>query len=390
MINRIGRIGLSRPLRTGADSLADYWASLVSAAIEDATPSYLELTFPEAGSLTKDDFSVSVDGVARTINSAIWSGAKITLVLASVVDYLADIRVACRSYQSVEVANNILYRWTLDSRGDGVATLRLEVNDVITCTLSGSARFYTNIGGTEGESTTWILQAGEVRTIFLKCTSGSSTITFSDGSKLIRWGGGSLGWYSVENAPKVTANVSKLSLLRMTVYDNATIVGALSSTLTFISFTGDNFSWTHTGALPSGATTIMFDSEGVDWTYSGPLSAKLERLVFNSSKVKWSYDGSLSNELTSLLLLGDKINWTGLSVGGADMTTLMLYKYRTTKMSSADMITFLEHLTNRTGSLPATVTIGDYVDADSPPAEVTAAAATLRATKSISTLNIWG
>jgi len=57
-------------------------------------------------------------------------------------------------------------------------------------------------------------------------------------------------------------------------------------------------------------------------------------------------------------------------------------------MSSADMVTLLTQLTNRTGTLPATITINDYADYASPPSEVTDAVATLKTTKSITTVNL--
>ena len=57
-------------------------------------------------------------------------------------------------------------------------------------------------------------------------------------------------------------------------------------------------------------------------------------------------------------------------------------------MSSADMITLLTQLANRTGALPQTITINDYADYASPPAGVVAAVNTLKAAKSITTVNL--
>jgi shikimate 5-dehydrogenase len=57
-------------------------------------------------------------------------------------------------------------------------------------------------------------------------------------------------------------------------------------------------------------------------------------------------------------------------------------------MSSVDMITLLTQMTGRTGTLPATVTINDYADYASPPAEVVTAVNLLKATKSITTCNL--
>ena len=57
-------------------------------------------------------------------------------------------------------------------------------------------------------------------------------------------------------------------------------------------------------------------------------------------------------------------------------------------MSSADMVTLLTQMKNRTGSLPATVTINDYADYASPPVEVTDAVAALKEEKNITTINL--
>jgi hypothetical protein len=67
---------------------------------------------------------------------------------------------------------------------------------------------------------------------------------------------------------------------------------------------------------------------------------------------------------------------------------LTLTNYRIAKMSSADMVTLLTQMTNRTGTLPATITINDYADYASPPTEVTNAVAALKAAKSITTVSL--
>ena len=71
-----------------------------------------------------------------------------------------------------------------------------------------------------------------------------------------------------------------------------------------------------------------------------------------------------------------------------NITSLSLSNYRIAKMSSADMVTLLTQMTNRTGTLPATITINDYADYASPPSQVTTAVATLKSTKSVTTVNL--
>lgn len=77
----IGRIRIGT---VGSQSWESYWASLISATVENAAPTHVVLTFPSAKTeLTDTDFTVTVNGVARTVSSASWTGAVITLVLAS-------------------------------------------------------------------------------------------------------------------------------------------------------------------------------------------------------------------------------------------------------------------------------------------------------------------
>jgi len=52
------------------------------------------------------------------------------------------------------------------------------------------------------------------------------------------------------------------------------------------------------------------------------------------------------------------------------------------------MITLLTSLTNRVGTLPSTIIINDYADYASPPAGVITAVATLKSTKSITTVTL--
>ncbi|HNU62661.1 MAG TPA: hypothetical protein PKL04_10730, partial [Methanofastidiosum sp.] len=97
----------------------------------------------------------------------------------------------------------------------------------------------------------------------------------------------------------------------------------------------------------------------------------------------------LPTGLTYLHFNGNSIAWTGLDIGNnGNITSFNLINYRITKMSSADMVTLLTQMKNRTGSLPATVTINDYADYASPPSEVTDAVAALKAAKSITTVNL--
>lgn len=69
--------------------------------------------------------------------------------------------------------------FTLTSNGTGIALMTVTSSADQTVTLDGAARFYTNAGATENESTSWVLSSGIQVSRYIKCTSGASNLTFS-------------------------------------------------------------------------------------------------------------------------------------------------------------------------------------------------------------------
>jgi hypothetical protein len=66
----------------GGISWSSYWATLISATVENAAPTHVVLTFPTAQtSLGATDFTIA----GFTISSASWTGAVLTLVLSEAV-----------------------------------------------------------------------------------------------------------------------------------------------------------------------------------------------------------------------------------------------------------------------------------------------------------------
>ena len=146
---------------------------------------------------------------------------------------------------------------------------------------------------------------------------------------------------------------------------------------------------TLSGAPPPSLTYLYLHGDSINWTYSGALPTGLTYLRLIGSSINWTYSGALPTGLTYLYLNGGSINWTGLDIGDTgNITYLGLSDYRDAKMSSADMITLLTQMENRTGSLPVTVTINDYADFASPPAGVTDAVDSLKTAKSITTVTL--
>jgi hypothetical protein len=94
---------------SGVDWVA-YWASLISATVENIAPTHVVMTFPTAHtSLGATDFTVTVNAANRVVSSASWTGAVLTLVLASAVVY-GDVIVVTfvTTGGTANVTNNVL------------------------------------------------------------------------------------------------------------------------------------------------------------------------------------------------------------------------------------------------------------------------------------------
>ena len=319
-------IGLGVPFQKNAFSFQAYWATLISATVENAAPTHVVLTFPSEGTSVATDITCTVNGVARTVSSASWTGAVWTVVLASAVEYGDLVVMTFKLTNTVAVTNNVLTCTAIiTSNGNGVSTMSLNVSENITVTLGANAKFYSDAAGTADESATWAVSTGALRIIYIKCTSGTAIMTFSDGSKLRELGQFSVEWgfSAAENGPLLSIKIEKLPITDVLLSSGATITGLMPITVTVIYIQG----------------------------------------------------------------YGDI--YTQLSIpGSSNITIFALINYREAKMSSADMITLLTQLTNRTGTLPDTVTINDYADFEAPPAEVVTAVDLLKTTKSITTVTL--
>ena len=117
-------IGLSPIIGSkSGTSWSTYWTSLISAIVENAAPTNIVLTFPISNSLVASDFTVKVNGVNRVGNSASWTGAVITLVLASAVSY-ADVVIVTfvKSGGTANVTNNVAATTELTTYITGLVT----------------------------------------------------------------------------------------------------------------------------------------------------------------------------------------------------------------------------------------------------------------------------
>ena len=226
--------------------------------------------------------------------------------------------------------------------GTGYAILRMEASETTTLSIrGGDAKFYTDNSGA-GESSTWTITSGAIRSIFVKCTS-RSLLVFPKQGVITKWGiSTSLnGWSSEINAPLISS------------------VGFPLRNLTHLHLSGQcEFS----GSLPSGLTYLYLLSSNINWTYSGSLPSGLTSLTLNGSNINWTYSGSLPSGLTYLYLNGTNINWTAFDASGSgNITTYYrLLDFVTTAFSVTNFISLLQSMVSRVGGLPTTCIISDY------------------------------
>ena len=226
--------------------------------------------------------------------------------------------------------------------GTGYAILRMEASETTTLSIrGGDAKFYTDNSGA-GESSTWTITSGAIRSIFVKCTS-RSLLVFPKQGVITKWGiSTSLnGWSSKINAPLISS------------------VGFPLRNLTHLHLSGQcEFS----GSLPSGLTYLYLLGTNINWTYSGSLPSGLTSLTLNGSNINWTYSGSLPSGLTYLYLNGTNINWTAFDASGSgNITTYYrLLDFVTTAFSVTNFISLLQSMVSRVGGLPTTCIISDY------------------------------
>jgi hypothetical protein len=90
----------------GSGSLSSYWNTLISATVEDAAPTHVVLTFPQAKTFSASDFTIA----GFTVLSGSWAGSVYTLVLSTSVVYGNSLTVVWKGTNSHAVTNNVL--WT--------------------------------------------------------------------------------------------------------------------------------------------------------------------------------------------------------------------------------------------------------------------------------------
>ena len=217
------------------------------------------------------------------------------------------------NFLNYKISTNLL----LTSNGDGVARAGFTVSEDITITLGANAKFYSDASGTLDESSTWNVLAGANRTMYVKCTTGTATFTFSDGRKVTNWViGASNGWVSLTTAPSIGGDISGLtSLADVYVLGSNTLSGDISglTSLTDVYVLGSN---TLSGDI-SGLTSLTYIRITGSNTLSGDISGltSLTDVYVTGSN---TLSGDISG-LTSLTLL----NVTGSNTLSGDVNLIV-------------------------------------------------------------------
>lgn len=217
---------------------------------------------------------------------------------------------------------------------------------------------------------------------------GSGTIVFPDRNKIVALcnvngtSNPTFTFYTVNNAtgPRLTLEPSDIPSTVLKIRQNAAYIDAFKSTLTdvhvplppniiyFYIDAGSNFHWKHEGQLPSSLTFAYIRGGTMKFIKNG---------------------GTLPQSMIFLVLdsAGHDFVNTDFS-GNGNITTFALTNWRVTKIGNDEMITILNSLKNRVGTLPATITINDYANSGAVPQAVTDAVNQLKAAKSITTVNL--
>jgi hypothetical protein len=177
--------------------------------------------------------------------------------------------------------------------------------------------------------------------------------------------------------PVLTLNLNTLPALTQKIRQTTDLGAAFVSTgsqpppagVTFLSFLATNCTWSYTGSWPSGLTFLELGFGAISWAITGDLPATLTFVNLTSIPLTWSNNGPIPAQCNVLRLNGSGIDWTGTVFGSAsapfaNITEFRLQNFRNpnSTVTPAELITLLQGLVNRVGTLPSSpvVTIAEY------------------------------
>ena len=198
---------------------------------------------------------------------------------------------------------------TPTGNGSGVSTLRMTASENTTLTIVGDgANFYTNSGGTEGQSKTWTITSGALRTIYLKCTS-EAKLVIPEQRLITQWGSSSSdGWVSSTNAATISsAGFPLRNITTVRVAGNNTVSGDLAdapANLAYLYVLGSNTISGSIANAPADLTTLYLLGSN---TVSGDIAdapADLATLVITGSNTVTGDIANIPANLTTLYITG--------------------------------------------------------------------------------------
>ena len=305
-----------------------------------------------------------------TINGGLKSVGLTGLTQGSVVHWrFKAVNSSGTSYSADQIFTTAT-NWVLPVTGrtSGTATegtLVVSTSENITPTVTGDV----TISVTQTADDVYVKH-----TITVNCpNNGSGTIIIHDSTKVVSLGN-HRGSTNTPNVDFYAGNPSTAPILTW----NMNLIPSTVKKINQATALANILPTTGNQALPS-ITNLKLYGNNIAWSYSGALPSTLVAFTFYlAGEIAWSYSGNLPSNSVIIYLYGSKIDWTGLSISGSNnIATLELRKFRQVKLTSAEMLTFINSLINRVGTLPATGTINDYADYAAPTQAVLDAKAAL-------------
>ena len=142
-------------------------------------------------------------------------------------------------------SNKLLIPISATGNGTGVFTLNLYTTVTSSVAISGIGRFYTNSTGTLGESTTSILTANTLNTLYVRLSRGSSYIIVDNVNAIPCFGSNTHGgahyaFVEATNGPKINGlNISYLRFctkIRINSDLNLSVIGGSVAGLTLLTY----------------------------------------------------------------------------------------------------------------------------------------------------------
>ena len=123
------------------------------------------------------------------------------------------------------------YVMTISATGTGavLSPMKIETSETQKLITTDNVKFYSDLAGTVGETSEKILPNGALRTLYIKCSSGSGSLYIKP-TKIIKWGDISTwGWEGLTNTPSISGDISKfINCTYFSVNQNNTLSGDVS------------------------------------------------------------------------------------------------------------------------------------------------------------------